>query len=281
MTVCLLLIGDEVMTLIIGIKCQNGIIMGADGAATTSQGGLEIIREETTKLEIMDNAFIVGSAGDAGMSQQVKGELQKLWTNPVNTENGPAHFSSLAPYMAARIIHRQLWVNLLHAEMQIAVIAREVLGPKAVERVKAETLLALPLNSGPCLLSFNDQTLPREATTDTPIITWGSGTLIADPFLAFLRRLFWPHGLPTVQEGIFSTLWALDHTIKTHPGGVAEPKQIVILEDANQGQGTPDWKARQLSTVELNGHMDVIRAHEAELIKFHGSLQGGSIPDES
>lgn len=257
------------MTLIIGIKCQDGIVMAADGAATTSQDGLEIIREEAIKLEIIENAFIVGNAGHVGISQQIKGELQRLWTTPVDVGGSSIYLSQLAPYLVGRILHRELWTKLVHAEMQMVVIAREVLGPKAISRARAETVLALPLESGPCLLTLDDQTFPREATEDSPIITWGGGTLIADPFLAFLRRLFWPHGLPTLQDGLFSALWALDQTIKTHPGGVADPKQIVILEDANQGQGTPSWKPRQLTPAELSEQMDAIQAYEAELIKFH------------
>ncbi len=38
------------MTLIIGIKCSDGIVMGADGAATFATLGQPTIRQETKKL---------------------------------------------------------------------------------------------------------------------------------------------------------------------------------------------------------------------------------------
>lgn len=43
------------MTLIIGIKCRDGIVMGADGAATFEALGQHTIRQETTKLDILEN----------------------------------------------------------------------------------------------------------------------------------------------------------------------------------------------------------------------------------
>jgi 20S proteasome alpha/beta subunit len=40
------------MTLIIGIKCSDGIVMGADGAATFGSLGQQTIRQGTKKLEV-------------------------------------------------------------------------------------------------------------------------------------------------------------------------------------------------------------------------------------
>ena len=75
----------------------------------------------------------------------------------------------------------------------------------------------------------------------------GSGQHIADPFLAFLRRIFWPNRLPTTSEGKASAVWTLYHAIQTNPGGIGFPMQVVTL--SMQG-GKP--KAAELSREEID-----------------------------
>ena len=35
-------------------------------------------------------------------------------------------------------------------------------------------------------------------TKDMPFISLGSGKMSADPFLGFLRKVYWPSNLPTI-----------------------------------------------------------------------------------
>ncbi len=111
------------------------------------------------------------------------------------------------------------------------------------------TLVAMNVLKKPSLFRFDHQASPEAATPDLPLEAVGSGPAIADPFLAFIRRLFWPKRLPTVQEGVFSALWAVRHAIQTSPGGVAEPIQVAVLE------GT---KAHELDDDDLAEHMRAI-----------------------
>ena len=114
------------MTLIIGIKCSDGVVLGADGAATFGSLGRETIRQPVTrKLEILGGRIVVGVSGPAGLGQRFRGEIEALWDN-----RGFVAKSSL----------------------------------------------------------------PTKAN--------------ADPFLAFVRRIFWPKRLPTVDEATFTT-WPL------------------------------------------------------------------------
>src|SRR5882762_8782723 len=39
----------------------------------------------------------------------------------------------------------------------------------------------------------------------------GSGQSITDPFLALLRKVYWRDEAPSLQGGIFTALWALQH----------------------------------------------------------------------
>ncbi len=255
------------MTLIIGIKCSDGIVMGADGAATFATLGQPTIRQETKKLDILENRIIVGVSGPIGLGQRIKAEIEALWTDS-RTPLGDQR-----PADAMKIIREALWNKHIGPEMQVAHIALGAVGQSAIQSAIAGTVTCMPLKGLPCLFQFDQQGAPEEATDSLPFVSIGSGQPIADPFLAFLRRLFWPNSLPTLNDGIFTTAWTLYHAIKTHPGGVSDPMQIVILEKAqNYSARNPTnqmWKARELQETELYEHMESIKAHEKELIDFH------------
>lgn len=120
------------------------------------------------------------------------------------------------------------------------------------------------------LFQFDQQGAPEEATEDLPFISIGSAQATADPFLAFIRKVFWPASLPTLEMGIFSTLWTLQHAIETNPGGVADPTQIMVLE-----KDSKDFEAREMEDAELEEHFEAISAAESTLRDFR-TLSAGS-----
>ena len=60
------------MTLIIGIKCEGGIVMGADGAATLGCMGTHTVVQECKKLQLLCNSIILGVSGSVGLAQRFK-----------------------------------------------------------------------------------------------------------------------------------------------------------------------------------------------------------------
>jgi 20S proteasome alpha/beta subunit len=264
------------MTLIIGIKCRDGIVMGADGAATFEALGQHTIRQETTKLDILENRVIVGVSGPIGLGQRIKAEIQSLWTD------SKLGLGTQKPTEAMKIIREALWQKHIGPELKVAQEAAGAIGqPLALQSALVHTVVCVPLKGIPRLFQFNQQGAPEEATDTLPFVAIGSGQFIADPFLAFLRRIFWRDCLPTVNDGIFTTLWALDHAIQTNPGGVSDPKQVMILEKTqNFSQANPTnqmWKARQLQEAEFQEHMVAIKAHEDNIADFH-KINGDNQP---
>jgi len=250
------------MTLIIGIKCSDGIVMGADGAATLGAMGQCTIRQAKKKLDIIKEKVIVGTSGPVGLGQRIRGEIEILW------EKKEFSGSKIRkPFDAMTVIRNKMWEHV-GPELNAAGIARPALGDIASLDVLCFTLVALPVLGKPCLFQFDQQCAPEEATDDLPFVAIGSGRLIADPFLAFLRRIFWSNNQPTVADGIFATYWTLDHAIRTHPGGVADPKQIVILERKDT-----DWEARELLDDQLSEHAEAITEAENSLAGFREALR--------
>ncbi len=66
------------MTLIVGLKCSDGIVLGADGAATLGVMGHQTARQTTKKLTILSESVVVGVSGPVGLAQRVAGEVQLL-----------------------------------------------------------------------------------------------------------------------------------------------------------------------------------------------------------
>jgi len=135
--------------------------------------------------------------------------------------------------------------------------------------VLSQAVIGITISKRPCLFQFDQQGAPEEVTENLPFVAIGSGQSIADPFLAFLRRIFWKEKTPTLADGIFATLWTLDHAIAINPGGVAEPKQIVVLKKEESAH-----KARELSENDFNEHYQAIEAAEKSLSNFRESLGG-------
>ncbi|MHA1305246.1 MAG: hypothetical protein ACTSPI_16220 [Candidatus Heimdallarchaeaceae archaeon] len=256
------------MTLIIGIKCRDGIVMGADGAATLGTMGQRTILQPMRKLETIAGKVIFGFSGQIGLGQRFKYEVQKAWENK--------EFSGVSPCEAMTTLRVNMWKHV-EMELKAATIARGAIGSTALQSVISQTIIAMPVSKKPCLFQFDQQCSPEEATTDLPFVSIGSGQGIADPFLAFLRRIFWRNKVPSIADGLFVTLWTLRHAIQINPGGVAEPIQMVILENKDG-----DWKARELLEEELQEHLEAIDAAENSLLKFRDTIknQGEEIKKE-
>ena len=67
------------MTLIVGINCNDSVVLGADGPTTYSTLGRPTIRQEAkTKLSIINGCAVLGVSGPVGLGQRLAGELQNL-----------------------------------------------------------------------------------------------------------------------------------------------------------------------------------------------------------
>jgi hypothetical protein len=115
----------------------------------------------------------------------------------------------------------------------------------------SSSIIAMPISGQLCLMQFNHQASPELASKDLPFVAIGSGQFCADPFLAFIRRLFWPDRLPHLSEGKFAAYWTLDHAIKTSPGGITEPKQIAVLETVEGKPACRELTKEEIDPIEL------------------------------
>lgn len=66
------------MTLIVGIKSKEGIVLAADGAATLGSMGNRTVIQSVKKLSTIQDKIIVGVSGSVGLSQRINGVVDKL-----------------------------------------------------------------------------------------------------------------------------------------------------------------------------------------------------------
>jgi hypothetical protein len=254
------------LTLIIGIQCSDGVVVGSDGAATLGTLGSPTVQQPVKKLSILGGAVIIGVSGPVGLGQRFSGELQALWESK--------KLSSKKPFEAMTIIRTEFWKHA-EVEFRAAQVTAPMLGQPALSDALAHTIVAMPVNKEACLFQFTQQCSPEMATKDLPFIAAGSGQKSADPFLAFLRRLFWKDGPPSIVDGIFAVTWCLEQAIRTNPGGIGNPIQIMTLEKVGG-----NWSARELGAPDLEEHRQNISEAEQALANYkkEQTSEGGTTP---
>ena len=87
-------------------------------------------------------------------------------------------------------------------------------------------------------------------------VSMGSGQAIADPFLGFLRRVFWPDNPPPVSEGKLYVCLALDHVIHLNTGGIQGPMQIAEIRKDPSGK----FKATIINESDMEEHIENVRS---------------------
>jgi 20S proteasome alpha/beta subunit len=253
------------MTLIIGLKCSDGIVVGSDGAATLGNiAGLRTVMQPVPKLAIIRDRMIVGLSGPVGLGQLYCDRLDEV-CNDLRDDRGPEVCRKI----------RMAFLKDAETTLKVAALSTQIMGASAQVGALHQTLVALATRGTPHLIQFDYQCAPEMATDALPFVAIGSGQNIADPFLAFLRRVFWKDRLPTIPEAGFAVVWTLIHAIRTAPGGIAEPICLGVLQ-VKGAQPT----ARLLSDAELREHRVMVDEAEKYLNSFPKSLQPGEHESE-
>ena len=185
------------MTLIVGIKCKDGVVLGADSAATLGNTlGLSTVIESTSKLRVIERKMIVGVSGPTGLGQLYVDRVEKLCKSGLLRRDGVNKLED-----AMSIIRDGLFEDAQVA-YKLAAMGAHVVGANIAQvSVLHSTLMALPIAGKAELIQFDYQCQPDAATPELPYISIGSGQALADPFLAFLRRIFWPGTFPPISPG--------------------------------------------------------------------------------
>ncbi|MCY4525106.1 MAG: hypothetical protein OXB89_00720 [Anaerolineaceae bacterium] len=229
------------MTLILGIKCGDGIVVGADSMfAVGSHFGR--VRMDGEKIHLLpNNRGIVAFAGDLDVSQFVLDDLREQWSAIRNSES------------------RNEVKDLISDSI------RRVLGDEndQLDRPEFSALVALPIQKQASLLLFRGTQRPKEASDGNYILRAGTGDHFALLFQKFLDHVFWNgKAPPSISDGVFSALWTLNYIIETNAMGVGGAPRIALLEKTREQE---TLRSRMLPNHELDEYQQLVESIESAM----------------
>lgn len=248
------------MTVVVGLLCRDGVVVGTDSAATFTAGVYRTIEQPTRKISLIDGQVIMAATGSGGLTQRFEQIVTLHQTN--------GGFRSLDPLESGR---------------RLCGLMRKDFGDTGALKQDGDggwkadygALIGFWHAGQACLLEFEVGSLqPELKTADIWYVSMGSGQLIADPFLGLMRRAFCVAGPPTLAMGRFITAWTLNHTIELNPGGIGGPMQIAVLSREAKGQPTAKLD-------DVDEHLAAIEGVYEHLAEYPSVLEteGGELPE--
>lgn len=204
------------MTVLIGVRCTDGVVIGADSAATSAAGQMPLAKHQVDKIEIVGGRIIVAGTGQVGLGQRFTEIVKRANTN--KNLQGTCVESS-------KFLAREAIQDFSFTGMQVG---------------QYGALVAAPFDKEGCLVEFDTSSFqPEVKTGKMTFVSMRSGQMLAEPFLSFVHRTFWKMQTPSVKDALFGVHWALAHTILCAPGGVGDPISLATLTNRKN-----DWTAQ-------------------------------------
>ncbi len=232
--------GVNQMTIMIGVLCKDGLVIGSDGLSTLTYSGGSTISQKAKKLEIIDNQMVYGLTGYIGLGQIFIEEIK-------NTINGKDLLRD-RPMNIILNIRKALSISFEDI-VNMTNKAIPSLGNAIGGNVKSNSIGGFLTSNGPTLFHFNEQLIPTIIKPETPFHSIGCNDQLTDSFMANINRLCWNGTLPTVKEGILSVIWGINKAIELNPM-LGHPIQIIKLENNNNPE--------ELSGEDISDYLDKI-----------------------
>lgn len=218
------------MTIIVGIKCTDGVVIGADSSATSFVSpGFPIIEDHTQKIDILEDRFIIAGSGMIGIQQRLQEKCRVLISDPKIRDQSKIEFGKT---ICNGFTEEFSSTNVGVQDRNSSLVAYDSNG----EAILMEISLA------------NTHMQPEwKELNQLWYVSIGSGQQQADPFLAFLRSVYVSdkHKAPNLQLGKFMVFWTVHHVCNVNPGGVKEPIYLATL-----GESKNECVARMVSHAE-------------------------------
>jgi hypothetical protein len=238
------------MTVLVGVRCTDGVVIGADSIATSSAGHFQTIRMLTDdKIKIVGDKVIIAGTGSVGLGQRFHAIVQDAWDKKLFTK--PC-IDCLRGLSAAGVND-----------------FRSTGTPQTPQQgFGYGAMIAAPISNQPELAEFGLLDFqPERKIGSQHFVTMGSGQLLADPFMAFVNRVLWNGVQPDVKTGMFGVYWALEHACEYAPQGVGKPIKLATLRREN-GQ----WNAKIIEQAELQEQSEHISAIEARIGRYPAEI---------
>lgn len=172
------------MTVIVGLLCEDGVVIGTDSSMTFSAGpSFRTIEQSTKKIFVMGDDLIYAGTGQVGLGQRFNAVLAKI----------KGDFKQRSPIDVGKTIASQMVKDFAET---------------GVQQNSFGALVGFSCATGLQLAEFAIADFqPELKTPEMWFCSMGSGQPITDPFLAFLKRSFFKGLRPKLNEGTFLVSW--------------------------------------------------------------------------
>ena len=239
------------MTILIGVLCREGVIIGADSSATFGPSPQNVtIEQPYQKIDVVGEHVIVAGTGQIGLGQRFTDIVKMAWNNSV---------------------FQKVTSPIEIVKTLCAAGVKDFSSTQAPNEYGA--LVAFPYGGRAHLCEFAVRDFQPELKNERLwYVSMGSGQSITDPFLALMRRVFWHNDPPSCQDAVFAVTWALQHAIDVNPGGINGP--LCLAELAPQKKGR--LQARMIPDGEIGEHLENVEGAIVHLRTYPTMLQGKS-----
>ena len=104
----------EIMTILVGILCKDGVVVGTDSSATFAAGQFRTIEQETKKIDIISGQIIVAGTGQIGLGQRFYSQIHGGWHDKNIVVKHRLRWQKLCVNLEEMILHLR---GLLKANM--------------------------------------------------------------------------------------------------------------------------------------------------------------------
>jgi 20S proteasome alpha/beta subunit len=237
------------MTVLVGVLCQDGVVVGSDSSATfAASAHLSTIEQPVRKTFVLAPDMILASTGSGGLGQRLEHLLRSLRQQTPN------------------------WLERHHQEIILQISAGMIQNMRSTFLPPGQigALVAFACQDTFHLCEFSTADFqPEMKTEDTWFVSMGSGQMITDPFFGLLRRTLFRDSRPTLRQGILAACWALDNAIQLNTGGINGPMQLAIL---SRPDGAGPFHARLLDPDEVREYAAAIQGIEDYLADYRQRL---------
>lgn len=275
------------MTVLVGILCSDGVVIGCDSAMAAGRVGQYTIerQEGVFKIEVPDVDIITAFTGATGLSQRFNGQLLSTLKMLKAQYNGPVVLPGIGripdpiqDFLMNRFKKGSVPFNGLNAVELGRVLAQAVISDFETTRSTLQNangwglgaLFAFIKDDAPHLIEFDGVQFhpelkgmpdPQRAGLDRTwrAVSMGAGKLLADAFLAHAYRLLFGEKTPTVERAKLAIIWTIDHVKRYNTGLVGGQSHLAVLEKVDGS-----WTAHHEDTGQVAQQMDELEKYIGE-----------------
>src|SRR5687768_13496676 len=148
------------MSVVIGIRCSDGIVLGSDSAASLMSQGVVTAQQRSMKKVSANGRVLTGITGHTGLGQRIRADLESHLNSPGWTGDRQLVMTQM---------RRHLWMNIVDQEMRAARSSFKAIGhPSCTDPARTETLVATIIDNRPELIHLNETCAPTLVQDDVP-----------------------------------------------------------------------------------------------------------------